>query len=100
MRKYRTATNRYRAHASTRRPGSVHTQMSFCENNGISLSKYFQLKREGRGPVEIKIDQRVIITEEAERDWRKAMEIETARKRLAQAQEDEKRATAHKPTSA
>jgi len=81
MRKYSTKTNRYRAHASTRRPGSVHTQVSFCENNGISLSKYFQLKREGRGPVEIQIDQRIIITEEAERAWRERMAVETMRKR-------------------
>jgi len=86
MRKYATQTNRYRAHAATQRPGSVHTQVSFCENNGISLSKYFQLKREGRGPAEIEIDGRIIIAEEAERDWRKAMEIETVRRRLERAE--------------
>ena len=64
-----------------RKPGQVHTRLSFCENNAISESKYFSLKRQGKGPREIELDGRVIITEEAERDWRVAMEAETQAKR-------------------
>lgn len=60
-----------------RRPGGVHNIPNFCLNNDISESLYFKLKREGRGPREIRLDGRILITEEAERDWRAAREAET-----------------------
>jgi hypothetical protein len=68
-----------------RRPGGVHNIPSFCLNNDISESKYFSLKRQGRGPREIELDGRIIITEEAERDWHAAMEAETQARRQAAA---------------
>jgi hypothetical protein len=67
-----------------RRPGGVHNIPSFCLNNDISESKYFSLKRQGRGPREIELDGRILITEEAEADWRAAMEAETMAKRQAE----------------
>jgi hypothetical protein len=59
------------------RPGRVHNIPSFCLNNDICESTYFSLKRQGRGPREIKINGRILITEQAEADWRAAMEAET-----------------------
>jgi hypothetical protein len=64
-----------------RKPGDVHTIPSFCESNAISESKYFALKRQGKGPREIVLDKRVIITPEAERDWRLEREAETLAQR-------------------
>jgi hypothetical protein len=55
--------------------------LSFCLSNAISESKYFDLKRKGKGPREIELDGRIIITPEAERDWRLSMERETAERR-------------------
>jgi len=72
----------FRRRSSRRRKaGDVHTILSFCESNAISESKYYQLKRQGRGPREIELDKRIIITPEAERDWRLEQEAETRAKR-------------------
>jgi hypothetical protein len=68
-----------------RKPGDVHTIASFCESNRISPSHYFMLKRQGRGPREIELNKRIIITPEAERDWRIEREAETQAKRQAAA---------------
>jgi hypothetical protein len=66
-----------------RRPGGAHNIPSFCLNNDISESKYFSLKRQGKGPREIDLNGRIIITPEAEADWRREREAETQAKRQA-----------------
>jgi hypothetical protein len=58
--------------------------VSFCENNNISESLYFALKRQGKGPREIELNKRIIITEQAEADWRAEREAETMAKRAAE----------------
>jgi hypothetical protein len=61
-----------------RRPGDAHTRLSFCESNHISESFYHKLKRAGKGPRETRLlDKRIIITEEAEADWRREREAES-----------------------
>jgi hypothetical protein len=75
----------YREHGAHRAPGAAHTIQSFCENNAISPSKYFSLRRQGRGPDEIDLDGRVIITPEAEDEWRVARRRETQAKRAKRA---------------
>jgi hypothetical protein len=68
--------------AQRRQPGDAHTRQTFCAANHISESFYFQLKRQGKGPREIQLNnRRVIITPEAERDWRREREAETMAKR-------------------
>jgi hypothetical protein len=78
-------SRRHKPHDAYRRrvwkPGQAHTQLTFCENNAISLSKLFDLKRRGLGPREIELDGRILITPEAEADWRKEREAETAKRR-------------------
>src|SRR5262249_58650153 len=64
-----------------RTPNAARTRLTFCENNAISESLYFELKRKGKGPREIELHGRIIITPEAERDWRAEREAETAERR-------------------
>ena len=70
-----------RRFASTRgtKARQAHTHLSFCKSNAISESQYYSLKRQGKGPREIELDGRIIITREAEADWRREREAETAR---------------------
>ena len=71
----------FRRRSQNRKPGDAHTRLSFCDSNAISESLYFKLKRQGKGPREIELDGRIIITPEAERDWRIEREAETMAKR-------------------
>lgn len=71
----------FRDHAKRRKPGDLHTIPSFCVSNAISKSMYFSLKRKGLQPREIEIDGRVLITPEAEADWRREREAATLAKR-------------------
>ena len=73
----------FRRHNKRRKPGDAHTIPSFCVSNAISESLYFELKRKGKGPREIELENRIIITEDAERDWRREREAETMAKRRA-----------------
>ena len=68
----------FRQYGKHRKPGDVHTILSFCDSNAISESTYYSLKRHGKGPREINLGDRIIITPEAERDWRIEREAETA----------------------
>ena len=76
----------FKRHSKRRKPGDAHTILSFCQSNAISESLFHKLKRQGRGPREIELDGRVIITEEAERDWRSQQERDTAERRARQAE--------------
>ena len=71
----------FRRLSNDRRPGDCHTIPSFCRSNAISPAKYFELKRDGRGPREIELDRRILITPEAEQEWRRAREAETQARR-------------------
>ena len=71
----------FRRHSQRRKPGDAHTIPSFCVSNAISESLYFELKRKGKGPREIELENRIIITPDAERDWRREPEAETMAKR-------------------
>jgi hypothetical protein len=80
----------YREHSARRAPGAVYTILSFCASNAISPSKYYSLKRQGRGPVEIDLDGRIIITPESEQAWRREREAESqARRAEREAADDE-----------
>jgi hypothetical protein len=50
----------FRAHNKRRRPGDVHTISSFCLSNAISEAHYFKLKRDGKGPRETRLGNRVV----------------------------------------
>jgi hypothetical protein len=57
----------------------AYTQEEFCEiNGGFSRSTYFNLKKTGKGPREMRIGKLVRITREAAADWRREREAEAA----------------------
>lgn len=65
----------YKKRARERRePGDLLTIPAFCKANAISLSLYFRLKRKGAGPRETRIGRRVMISPEAEAEWRRRHE--------------------------
>jgi hypothetical protein len=86
----------FRKRSKQRKPGAAHTIPSFCENNAISESLYFSLKRQNKQPREIEVNGRVIITPEAEADWRREREAETARNEPERQARREERAAARK----
>jgi hypothetical protein len=53
------------------------TISEFCTSEKISRAKYFALRREGRGPREMRDGKWVRITAEARRDWQRERETET-----------------------
>jgi hypothetical protein len=61
-----------------RRPGDAYTIAEFCAANRIRESFYYKLKKQGRGPRERHVGRRVIITEDANREWQVACEREAA----------------------
>jgi hypothetical protein len=46
----------------------------FCRRHRFSVSHYFDVKREGGGPREMRIGKRVLISREAAADWRRSLE--------------------------
>ena len=81
-RKFKKRTT-FQKRSASRKPGDLRTIPAFCESNAISESKYHDLKRRGLGPREIELDGRIVITPEAEADWRVEREADTAAKREA-----------------
>ena len=61
------------------------TIKEFCINNGIKPTTYFALKKEGRGPREMRVGGKVMISPEAEIDWRREMENPTEKQRASDA---------------
>lgn len=53
------------------------TIAEFCANNGLKPTKYYELRKEGRGPREMRNGSKVAISPEAELDWRREMEKQT-----------------------
>jgi hypothetical protein len=69
---------RRRKREFVRQPGDMHTIESFCESNRISISTYYSLRRQGKGPRETRVsERRITISPEAEADWRREREAAT-----------------------
>jgi hypothetical protein len=52
----------------------AYTIKEFCQAFRFSQASYFKLKREGKGPREMKIGTRVLITVEAAQEWARKCE--------------------------
>jgi hypothetical protein len=52
--------------------------LEFCSRHGLSTGLYYILKRKGKGPRELRIQGRILVTKEAASDWRRARELETS----------------------
>jgi predicted DNA-binding transcriptional regulator AlpA len=48
----------------------------FCQLHGISRATFYNLKKNGQGPKEMRIGSRRLISIEAAADWRRLMEVE------------------------
>lgn len=46
----------------------------FCQKAGVSRSMYYVLQAQGRGPLETRINSRVMIAEDTAEAWIRAME--------------------------
>jgi len=46
----------------------------FCEAHGISEGVFYKLKKQGKGPREMKVGARTLITFESAAEWRRARE--------------------------
>jgi hypothetical protein len=59
-------------------PRAAFTVQEFCEAHRISQAKYYEMKKEGWGPVEMEVGRRRLISYEAASVWRREREVETA----------------------
>jgi hypothetical protein len=50
------------------------TVREFCEAHRISQAKYYEMKKEGWGPVEMEVGRRRLISFEAAAEWRRKRE--------------------------
>ena len=63
---------------SPARDRAAYTIPEFCEAHRISRGSYYNLKAAGKGPAEISVGSRKIITQEAAAEWRRKMQAEAA----------------------
>ncbi len=55
-----------------------------CQRHGYSVSQYFAEKKKGRGPREMRVGHRVLISREAAAEWRRQCEsIQTSSEEAA-----------------
>jgi hypothetical protein len=59
-------------------PLDTYSIAQFCARHGISERFYFKLKAAGRGPAEMQLGNRVLISREAAARWRAEREAENA----------------------
>ena len=46
----------------------------FCRAHHLSRSQYYELRKDGRAPVEMEIGRKKLISHESAADWRRRME--------------------------
>jgi hypothetical protein len=54
------------------------TRLEFCARNRISLPFYNKLRTRGLGPRETRVESKILITREADADWRREREVASA----------------------
>ena len=68
--------SRKKRERGAQQPHDLKTIEEFCEANRISESMFYKLKRmrPSQAPRMLKVGKRILITPEAEADWRRARE--------------------------
>jgi hypothetical protein len=79
-------------HSPARQGANSFTITEFCARNHISKPKYYEIRRRGLGPREIRLESVVRISAQAERDWVYAREHPTGAEALNIAQKAQERA--------
>ena len=64
-------------------PRAAYSIPEFCEAFGIAIRTYFNLREEGKGPREMRLGRRVLITVESALAWARAREAVTAEQQNA-----------------
>jgi hypothetical protein len=59
-------------------PRAAYSIAEFCEAYGIAIRTYFNLRDEGKGPREMRLGRRVLISVESALAWAREREEETA----------------------
>lgn len=54
------------------------TIAQFCAAHNISRTHFYELIKQGKGPRQMKVGRRTLVSAEAAADWRRAMEAATA----------------------
>jgi len=54
--------------------GALKDWAGFCADNGLSRTQAYYLQVIGRGPRTVKIGDKMMVSPDAERDWRREME--------------------------
>jgi hypothetical protein len=57
-------------------PRAAFTVPEFCEAHRISVAKYYEIKKQGWGPVEMEVGRRRLISYEAAAKWRRKREVD------------------------
>jgi hypothetical protein len=55
------------------------TREEFCQAHRIGRTTYHELKKSGKGPVEMRIGSRILISRESAAAWRAARDAEAAK---------------------
>jgi hypothetical protein len=64
--------------------GGAFTVKTFCKAHSISVTLYYQMKKDGTGPREMAAGHRVLISFEAAKEWRRKREELCAAKQEAE----------------
>ena len=64
---------------------ALSTVEQFCFDHNISRAFFYKLQRQGRGPAQMKLGTRTMISLESAAAWRHKMEAETQSRPLAHA---------------
>jgi len=68
---------KYRRRPVSADPNSLAMSIrEFCRLHGISEDQFYKMKREGWGPITMKVGSRTLISHEAAAEWRRAREAE------------------------
>jgi predicted DNA-binding transcriptional regulator AlpA len=59
---------------STPVPSAVYTIREFCDAHQISRPMYYKLRKQGKGPREMRIGTKVLIAHESAQAWRRSRE--------------------------
>jgi hypothetical protein len=59
-------------------PRAAFTVPEFCDAHRISQAKYYEMKKEGWGPIEMEVGRRRLISSEAANVWRRERERATS----------------------
>jgi hypothetical protein len=63
-----------RGRPRTPTPAVAYTIAEFCEAHRISQAQYFNIRKKGIGPREMRVGGRILISHEAALAWRRARE--------------------------